>query len=92
MDSQRPYTENGTQLDLLLVGHMQSPDRDDRYDQNHKISHNIDDARTDEYSVFVETIFSSCDFSAFADTFGGDREDQGEGVEKVPEEDEPNTS
>ena len=51
---------------------MEAPDGEDRYDEDHEIGHNVDDARADEYGVFIETVFSFGDFGAFADTFGGD--------------------
>ena len=31
-DSQGPDGENGTQLELLLFGHVEAPDREDWYD------------------------------------------------------------
>lgn len=88
--SQRPYGENGTQLNLLLLGHMQSPDRGNRDDQNHEIANDVNDASADEYSVLIQALLSSCNFSGFADAFGRNGEDEGKRVEKIPVEDEPN--
>lgn len=88
--SQQPYSENRAQPDLLLLRHMQSPDRDNRDDQNHKIAHNIDNTSADEYGVLIKAFLSLCNFVGFADAFGRNGEDEGERVEKIPVEDEPN--
>lgn len=89
--SQRPYGKNRAQPDFLLLGHVQSPDRDNRDNQNHEIAHNIDDAGADKHGVFIKACFSHCNFFGFADAFGRDSEDKGERVEKIPVEDEPDT-
>ena len=91
---QRPYCKNGTQLDLLLPGHMQPPDRGNWNDQDHEIAHNTDDAGADEYSIWI-LAFCICKiifrFAMVADTTGRNHDDdEDERVEEVPVEDEPN--
>ena len=68
---------------------MEAPDRGDRDDQDHEIAHDVDDACADDDGVLVEAVLAFCDFFGFADAFGYDCEDEGDGVEEVPVEDEP---
>lgn len=68
---------------------MQSPDRGDRNNQNHKIAHNVDDASADKYGVFIKALVSPCNLVGLANTFGRNGKDEGERVEKVPVKDEP---
>lgn len=69
-NSQRPYAKNRAQSDFLLLGHMQSPNSDDRYNQNHEIAHNINDASADKYGVLIKALLSSCNFVCFTHAFG----------------------
>lgn len=68
---------------------MQSPNCDNRDNQNHEIAHNIDDASTDEHGILINAFLSFCCFVGFADAFGRNGEDEGERIEEVPVEDEP---
>lgn len=91
---QRPYSKDGTQLDLLLLGHMQSPDRGNWNDQDHEIAHNTDDASADEYNIWI-LAFCFCKiimrFANAADTAGRNHDDyESDRIEEVPVEDEPN--
>ena len=90
---QRSYSKNGTQLDFLLPGHMQPPDRGDWNDQNHEIAHDADDASGDHYDIWILTFCFRqirMRFANAANTTGRNHEDdQSEGVEEVPVEDEP---
>lgn len=67
---QRPYSKNRAQPKFLLLGHMQSPDRGDRNNQNHKIAHNVDDASADKYGVFIKALVSPCNLVGLANAFG----------------------
>ena len=68
---------------------MQSPNGDNRDDQNHEIAHNIYDARADEYSILIKTFLSFRNFAGLADALSCNGEDKGERVKEVPVEDKP---
>ena len=68
---------------------MQSPNRDDRDDQYHQVTHDVDDAGGNKYGVLIDAILSSCNFVGFADAFGNHCEDEGQCIEKIPVENEP---
>ena len=68
---------------------MHSPDGYDRDDQNHEVTHNIDDARADKYSVLIKAFLSLCNFVGLANAFSCNGENKGERVEEVPVEDKP---
>ncbi len=68
---------------------MQSPDGDNRDDQNHEVTHNIDNARADKYSVLIKAFLSLCDFVGLADAFSCNGENKSQRVEEVPVEDKP---
>ena len=91
---QRPYSKDGTQLDLLLLGHMQPPDRGNWNGQDHEIAHNTGDASAYEYDIWI-VAFCFCKiivrFANAADTIGRKHDDnENERVKEVPVEDEPN--
>ena len=74
---------------------MQPQDRGKWNDQDHEIAHNSDDASADEYNPWI-LAFCFCRIimrcaSTTDTTSRSPDDDEGERVEKIPVEDEPNT-
>ena len=73
----------------MLFRHLQTPDGDYGNNQDHQVRHNIDDRCRNDKCRLIETLFSPGLLFLFVYALGRDHEDQGNGVEQVKPEDEP---
>lgn len=68
---------------------MQAPNAHDGDYEDYEVAGDIDNAGTNEDSILVDALAACCDDGFFANTLGGDGDDEGNGVENVDPETEP---
>ncbi|KAL8815347.1 MAG: hypothetical protein Q9223_005507 [Gallowayella weberi] len=85
----RTKSEKKREAYLLGPCHVQAPYGGNWYDQDHQIGDDVDDGGTYEDIILVQTCTSFNYLGWFPYTFGGDGQDQSQGVEQVVPENRP---